>query len=147
MIWKRRETDPGEAVLLAWALPFFIVTGSFQVKFLRYLLPLTPLLAIYAAGIAVPPGTVDHVGQSVTVYITGSDENGSPGAGIVNHMTFPLAQTKREPGLVECNAESACVAAAQEQILRSVPVDICGGDGGGHRDGFGRPGGKRVAAA
>lgn len=50
MIWKRRETDPGEAVLLAWALPFFIVTGSFQVKFLRYLLPLTPLLAIYAAG-------------------------------------------------------------------------------------------------
>ena len=35
MIWRRRSTMPGEAVLLAWALPFFIVTGSFQVKFLR----------------------------------------------------------------------------------------------------------------
>ena len=45
----RRRINPGEVVLLAWVIPFLIVTGSFQVKFLRYLLPLTPFLAIYSA--------------------------------------------------------------------------------------------------
>jgi hypothetical protein len=43
----------GEMVLLAWVIPFFFVTGSFQVKFLRYLLPLTPFLSIYAAALLV----------------------------------------------------------------------------------------------
>ncbi len=50
-VWRRRPRfKPGEAVLLAWVLPFLAVTGGFQVKFLRYLLPLTPFLAIYGAG-------------------------------------------------------------------------------------------------
>lgn len=40
---------PTEAVLLAWTLPYFLVTGSFTVKFMRYLQPLTPFLMIYAA--------------------------------------------------------------------------------------------------
>ncbi|MFN2161291.1 MAG: phospholipid carrier-dependent glycosyltransferase [Candidatus Promineifilaceae bacterium] len=38
-------------VLLVWALPFFITTGSFYVKFMRYLLPLTPLLMIFGAAL------------------------------------------------------------------------------------------------
>ena len=46
----RRRTRPGVKVLLAWVWPFFLVTGSFEVKFLRYLLPLIPFLAILAAG-------------------------------------------------------------------------------------------------
>ena len=54
-VWRvsraRHRVDPGEAVLLAWVIPFFIVTGSFQVKFLRYLLPLTPFLSIYGAAL------------------------------------------------------------------------------------------------
>ena len=38
-------------VLLAWTLPFFLTTGSFTVKFMRYLLPITPFLMIYAAAL------------------------------------------------------------------------------------------------
>ena len=41
----------GEAVVLAWTVPYFLVTGSFTVKFMRYLQPLTPFLMIYAAAL------------------------------------------------------------------------------------------------
>jgi hypothetical protein len=46
-------TPGGDAslVLLAWTLPFFLTTGSFYVKFMRYLLPLTPFLMLYAAAL------------------------------------------------------------------------------------------------
>jgi hypothetical protein len=46
----------GEAVMLAWAGPFFLVTGWFQVKFLRYLLPLIPFLTVMGAGMLVTAG-------------------------------------------------------------------------------------------
>lgn len=45
----RGRLSPAEWVVLAWALPFFAFTGGLYVKFPRYLLPLTPLLAGYAA--------------------------------------------------------------------------------------------------
>ncbi|MEM8860070.1 MAG: glycosyltransferase family 39 protein, partial [Chloroflexota bacterium] len=38
-------------VLLGWCLPYFLVTGQFHVKFMRYLLPLSPFLMIFAAWI------------------------------------------------------------------------------------------------
>jgi hypothetical protein len=38
-----------EIVVLAWAVPYVLVTVSFQVKFPRYLLPLYPFLALWAA--------------------------------------------------------------------------------------------------
>ncbi|MFW6069308.1 MAG: ArnT family glycosyltransferase [Chloroflexota bacterium] len=40
-----------ELVTLAWTLPYFLVTGSFFAKFMRYMQPLTPFLMIYAAAI------------------------------------------------------------------------------------------------
>lgn len=40
---------PGEILLLLWAVPYFAINGAFEVKFLRYLLPLVPFLAIFAA--------------------------------------------------------------------------------------------------
>ncbi len=43
---KRRKAD---LVILAWALPFFLITGWFEVKFMRYLLPLTPFLLLFGA--------------------------------------------------------------------------------------------------
>jgi hypothetical protein len=49
MIGRRQEVRSGEVTLLTWTVPFFLVTGSFEVKFLRYLLPLTPFLAVYGA--------------------------------------------------------------------------------------------------
>ncbi len=45
----RRKTSPDERVLLAWALPYALLTGAMYAKFTRYLLPLTPALCVYAA--------------------------------------------------------------------------------------------------
>jgi hypothetical protein len=45
------STMAGEVALLAWTLPYFLVTGSFYVKFMRYLQPVTPFLMIYAAAL------------------------------------------------------------------------------------------------
>ncbi|MCC6607130.1 MAG: glycosyltransferase family 39 protein [Anaerolineae bacterium] len=36
-------------LLLAWAVPLFVTTGGFFVKFMRYLQPLTPFLMLWAA--------------------------------------------------------------------------------------------------
>lgn len=52
----RRYTGPitfhsGEWVLLAWTVPYFLITGGFFVKFMRYLQPVTPFLMIYAAAL------------------------------------------------------------------------------------------------
>ncbi|MBX3056072.1 MAG: phospholipid carrier-dependent glycosyltransferase [Anaerolineae bacterium] len=38
-------------ILLSWIIPFFLLTGAFQVKFMRYLQPITPFLMIYAAAL------------------------------------------------------------------------------------------------
>ncbi len=37
---------PKHMLLLSWVLPYFLITGSFDVKFMRYMLPITPFLAI-----------------------------------------------------------------------------------------------------
>ncbi len=39
----------GELLILAWVLPYFLLTGYVQVKFLRYMLPLTPFLLIFGS--------------------------------------------------------------------------------------------------
>jgi len=44
-----RHRRPDEFVILAWVVPFFLVTGWFEVKFPRYLLPIYPFMAIWAA--------------------------------------------------------------------------------------------------
>lgn len=36
-------------IVLAWCVPFWLTTGAFTVKFMRYLLPLTPFLMVLAA--------------------------------------------------------------------------------------------------
>lgn len=36
-------------IILAWVIPFFITTGGFYVKFMRYLQPIVPFLMLYAA--------------------------------------------------------------------------------------------------
>ena len=62
-VWRRLGTSKKEAsdplsaltlsllVLLIWAVPFFVTTGSFYVKFMRYLQPLTPLLMLFGAAL------------------------------------------------------------------------------------------------
>jgi len=44
-----REGRAADWVLLSWVIPFFLVSGSFDVKFPRYLLPIYPLLCLWAA--------------------------------------------------------------------------------------------------
>ena len=50
-VWRAVREPPSRAewVLLAWVAPGFAFIGALYVKFPRYLLPLTPLLALYAA--------------------------------------------------------------------------------------------------
>ena len=57
--WRRRKEnyapDPlspstvSLLILLIWAIPFFLTTGGFYVKFMRYLQPMTPLLMLFGA--------------------------------------------------------------------------------------------------
>jgi hypothetical protein len=49
----RESLRPGRWVLLAWAVSFFAFVGGLYVKFPRYLLPLLPVLVLYAAGLVV----------------------------------------------------------------------------------------------
>ena len=41
------------AVLLSWAIPYFLIVGAFDVKFMRYMLPITPVLVLFGAMMAV----------------------------------------------------------------------------------------------
>ncbi len=45
----RKRSDTGNLILLAWLIPLFILNSTFQVKFLRYTLPMFPVFAILAA--------------------------------------------------------------------------------------------------
>lgn len=44
-----RERCATDLVLLAWVVPFFLITGAFDVKFARYLLPIYPFMILWAA--------------------------------------------------------------------------------------------------
>jgi len=43
---RRRKSD---LLLLSWILPFFLIVGGMEVKFIRYVLPLVPFLCLVAA--------------------------------------------------------------------------------------------------
>ena len=38
-----------DVLLLSWVAPSFLITGAFQVKFLRYLIPITPFLLLFGS--------------------------------------------------------------------------------------------------
>jgi YYY domain-containing protein len=50
-IWRaaRRKISAGEVVLLAWVWTYFLINGAFMVKFMRYMVILTPFLCLLAA--------------------------------------------------------------------------------------------------
>ena len=45
----RSRESRGTALLLSWVVPYLLVTGAFQVKFTRYLIPVAPLLVLFGA--------------------------------------------------------------------------------------------------
>lgn len=56
-VWTvaRQFRDPcaEELVLLGWAVPYLILTGTFMVKFMRYMLPLVPLFILMGSEMLV----------------------------------------------------------------------------------------------
>ena len=46
--YRRVETRI-TALLLCWVVPYFLITGAFDVKFMRYMIPITPFLLLFAA--------------------------------------------------------------------------------------------------
>lgn len=48
-VWKR-EVSPW-LVILSWVIVFFAITGSFYVKYMRYMLPIYPFLTLMAAAL------------------------------------------------------------------------------------------------
>ena len=51
VFWRavRRQCCGEEWVILSWVVPYFLITGSFLVKFMRYMLPITPFLSLVGA--------------------------------------------------------------------------------------------------
>ena len=47
--WLGAPERAGTVVLLGWAIPYFAYTARIEVKFLRYMLPLAPVLCLLAA--------------------------------------------------------------------------------------------------
>ncbi|MFL7807655.1 MAG: ArnT family glycosyltransferase [Anaerolineae bacterium] len=47
--WMSDPRHAGLLVLLGWAVPYFAYTARLEVKFLRYMLPLTPVLCLLSA--------------------------------------------------------------------------------------------------
>ena len=97
-------------LLLSWVIPFFLTTGSFFVKFMRYLQPMSPFLMLWAAawlfswqrvwakwlvGTAVLLGTTLYALSFVNIYqqphpwVSASEwiyENASPGSLILSEQ-------------------------------------------------------------
>lgn len=48
----RRPDTRLDVLLLAWVVPYFLIIGAFEVKFLRYLLPITPFLVVLGVRMA-----------------------------------------------------------------------------------------------
>ncbi|MBI3968697.1 MAG: glycosyltransferase family 39 protein [Chloroflexi bacterium] len=50
IIWRSaRSPRRTDLLLLAWVVSYFLITGSFHVKFMRYLMPIMPILTLWAS--------------------------------------------------------------------------------------------------
>ncbi len=49
LLMALRRRARGDLLLLSWVVPYFAIIGGFEVKFLRYLLPLAPILCLFGA--------------------------------------------------------------------------------------------------
>jgi hypothetical protein len=49
-LWLNSADLQGIAIVVAWSLPFFIYVGALETKFARYMLPLVPIICMFAGG-------------------------------------------------------------------------------------------------
>ncbi|MEA3459149.1 MAG: DUF2298 domain-containing protein, partial [Chloroflexota bacterium] len=47
----RRRASPAELVMSAWVVPYLLFNGSFMVKFMRYMVLVTPFLCVFGAAL------------------------------------------------------------------------------------------------
>jgi hypothetical protein len=89
-VWRAVREPPRQVewVVLAWAVPSFAFVGALYAKFPRYLLPLTPLLAIYGARMLVA------LTQGKPLRRLG---NGFQARGILAHWKSPACQDGTQP--------------------------------------------------
>ncbi len=66
---------PGELIILSWVVPYFALTGLFLAKFLRYMVPVTPFLMVFAAGLIAAMWRMGE-GERLTVNGEQSTVNG-----------------------------------------------------------------------
>ncbi len=45
----RSQDSRADVLLLSWVVPYFLITGALQVKFMRYLIPITPFLLLFGS--------------------------------------------------------------------------------------------------
>jgi 4-amino-4-deoxy-L-arabinose transferase-like glycosyltransferase/DNA-binding beta-propeller fold protein YncE len=64
-----RKRRMAEIVLLSWVLPFFAITGSFDVKFPRYLLPIYPCLILWGAALLAAWAARSRVGKLAVALV------------------------------------------------------------------------------
>ncbi len=48
----RRAGARAGVLVLSWVVPYLLITGSFDVKFMRYMIPITPFLVLFGASLA-----------------------------------------------------------------------------------------------
>ena len=60
----------GLLILLAWVVPYFLTTGAFYVKFMRYMQPITPFLMIFGAAMVMSWGRWRWGGTAVILGTT-----------------------------------------------------------------------------
>ncbi len=73
----RRPDSRIEVLLLSWVVPYFLIVGAFEVKFMRYLLPITPFLILFGSRMLVSlwyrsaeiRGRIGPVSRAVTAVV------------------------------------------------------------------------------
>jgi hypothetical protein len=70
--WFADPWHAGAMVMLGWAIPYFAYTARLEVKFLRYMLPLTPVLCLFAAYVLWQLGGARRRGRVVLRWVPSS---------------------------------------------------------------------------
>ena len=66
----RNESGRVSMLLLSWIIPYVLITGSFDVKFIRYSLPFIPLTTLFASAFLVHWATSKSIRKRFTGVIT-----------------------------------------------------------------------------
>jgi 4-amino-4-deoxy-L-arabinose transferase-like glycosyltransferase len=117
--WLRRGSR-SDGVLLAWAGPYFVLTGLLYAKHLRYMLPLAPVLCLLAAQLLIQTG--QHRGSAAQ-----EETEGKPSHSVVHRLSSLLAVLVLLSAVVYAFLFSTLYSSthswvsASEWIYRNVP--------------------------